>query len=363
MGQAPVSFDGFDIGSFIKKDEVVTRREVPVPRSDQIDLIDRDRPCPECGSHEIAHTQSSIICKRCGVVIEDSMPENRPGWRIFTEEDKSKIHAEKTRIDGSMTTVIPKTNKDYSGAYLSPEKLSRMRWLSKWDSRYKDIKIERNMRDASNLIRIAVGKLNLSDRVRDEAITFYKNYIKKDLQEYLRGKTIIDLIHTVVYKICKDLHIPYTITEIADTLDVKPRNLTKYYMEMMQRVGKTASEKQSSPVDFIPRFASALNVEGATVVYATKLLNDASKCQSFKCVSMGKEPDGYAAAALYLACLIKGVQPMRKKDTVARATGVAESTIKRRGEELADFHDIDAEYYYDKNYRRYIERHTNRFKK
>jgi transcription initiation factor TFIIIB Brf1 subunit/transcription initiation factor TFIIB len=85
--------------------------------------------------------------------------------------------------------------------------------------------------------------------------------------------------------------------------------------------------------------------------------------ESFKATAMGKERDGYAAAMLYIVCLIKGVRPMRKRDVVARCTGVAESTIKKRAEEIVNILDIDPEYYFEKNYKRYVERHKNRFKK
>lgn len=223
MVQELPRFDGFDIGSFIHGDEKNTRRAISPSKIDQAHLTDHYKSCPECNSAAILYTDSSVICRDCGMVMEEGLPENRPGWRVFTEEDKIKIHAEKERIDRGLTTVIPVVNRDYAGSALSAEMAYKMRRLSKRDSQQKETNDERNLRDASNLIRVACSKLNLPDQARDKAIIFFKTYVKNDLEAYLKGKSIHDLSYTIVYKTCKDLHVPYTIEEIASTLSVKDR--------------------------------------------------------------------------------------------------------------------------------------------
>jgi len=84
----------------------------------------------------------------------------------------------------------------------------------------------------------------------------------------------------------------------------------------------------SNPIDYLPRFASALRLNAETQSKAVEILEEAQECE----LTSGRGPTGIAAASLYIAALINNEK--RTQREVADVAGVTEVTIRNRYKEL-----------------------------
>ena len=78
----------------------------------------------------------------------------------------------------------------------------------------------------------------------------------------------------------------------------------------------------------IPRFCSILNLPQAVQTQALNLLDLAEKMD----LTAGRGPTGIAAASVYLASKMKGVEKTQKE--ISDAAGVTEVTIRNRYKEI-----------------------------
>lgn len=355
---------GFNLSNlFNNEDNNILKNKVDDSEVNKVSNLDGTiHRCPECNSDEIFHDKAQVICMNCGIVIEEGLPENRHGWRVFTEEDKRKIHAERTRVDKGLTTVIGGHYRDYAGNKLSPEMRLKMYRLTKRDYRQKTTREERVLSQSNNTIRLVCTKLRLPKSIREGSILFFKKHVKNELDGCLIGKSIKYVTLAVIYKICKDSGIPFKIEEVAKATNTDVKKIQRNYLDILRTIS-VDDRKMTKPIEYIPRFGSELKMNAESISTAYKIIKHITEHPSFKSVSMGKDIIGYSAAACYLASMMHGLRPMRNKDIVATLTNVAESTIKKRAEEITVLLDLNIGYYYDKYYRKYKNRYKNRFLK
>ena len=86
----------------------------------------------------------------------------------------------------------------------------------------------------------------------------------------------------------------------------------------------------AKPQDYIPRFASMLNLNDKVQARAIDILTKAGRFD----VTSGKGPTGVAAAALYIAAVLCGER--RTQREVADVVGVTEVTIRNRYKEMVN---------------------------
>ncbi len=86
----------------------------------------------------------------------------------------------------------------------------------------------------------------------------------------------------------------------------------------------------TSPVDYVPRFASELGLSGEVQSRAIEIIEKAME----KGLTSGRGPTGVAAAALYIASVLLGERKTQRD--VADIAGVTEVTIRNRYKELTE---------------------------
>ena len=86
----------------------------------------------------------------------------------------------------------------------------------------------------------------------------------------------------------------------------------------------------TSPIDFIPRFASRLGVSTRVEVKAIEIINKSIE----QGLNNGNGPTGLAAAALYIASYLLNERKTQKD--IAEVVGVTEVTIRNRYKELSE---------------------------
>ena len=84
----------------------------------------------------------------------------------------------------------------------------------------------------------------------------------------------------------------------------------------------------TSPIDYIPRFCSGLNLKGEVQSRAVEILRQVTEHE----LTNGRGPCSVAAAAIYISTILCGER--RTQREVAEVAGVTEVTIRNRYKEL-----------------------------
>ncbi|HIH33987.1 MAG TPA: transcription initiation factor IIB [Nanoarchaeota archaeon] len=285
------------------------------------------KKCPECGSINLVYEgdRGEIICRDCGLVVEEKMLDLGREWRQFEEGNKKgRGGAPLTmqKFDRGLTTNIGEGSDIYQ---LSGEK-SRKKFfrLKKWQERVST-SIERNLRLALAELRRIAENLHLPNVVREEASRVYNLVLQKGL---VRGRGMESVIAACVYAACRTYNLPRTLDEIAAASDMERKEIGRTYRYIARALPLKINP--SAPKDYIPRFASILNLSPKTQTDAVKILKRAEKNE----LTSGRGPAGIAAAALYVAALLNGEKKTQRE--VADIAGITEVTIRNRYKELLD---------------------------
>ena len=114
----------------------------------------------------------------------------------------------------------------------------------------------------------------------------------------------------------------------TDASKVSKKQIGKNYRFLSRELN--IKLKPTSPINYIPRFASQLKLSGKVESKAIEIIRDAKK----EGLSSGKTPSGLAAAALYIASVLLGERKTQRD--VADIAGVTEVTIRNRYKELTE---------------------------
>ncbi|EMA68258.1 transcription factor TFIIB cyclin-related protein [Halorubrum aidingense JCM 13560] len=339
----------------------------------------------------VTDADQELVCEDCGLVLDERNIDRGPEWRAFNHSErqsKSRVGAPitETMHDKGLTTTIDWKDKDAYGRSLSSEKRSQMHRLRKWQERIRTKDAgERNLQFAlSEIDRMAsalrlrkwqerirtkdAGERNLQfalseiDRmasalgvprsVREVASVIYRRALNEDLirgrsiegvstaalyaacrviyrralnEDLIRGRSIEGVSTAALYAACRQEGIPRSLDEVADVSRVPQKEIGRTYRYISQELGLEL--KPVDPKQFVPRFASALQLSEEVQSKATEII-DVSAEQG---LLSGKSPTGFAAAAIYAASLLCNEKKTQRE--VADVAQVTEVTIRNRYQE------------------------------
>jgi len=308
-----------------EKEREIERKEIE--REETIEV------CPECGSPRLIrdYKRGEFICQDCGLVIEETYIDSGPEWRAFDSEQKEKrarVGAPITYTihDKGLSTIIDWSNKDYYGKSISIRNRAQLFRLRKWQRRIRiSNATERNLAFAlSELDRLA-SALGLPKSVRETASVIYRKAVEKNL---IRGRSIEGVVAAALYAACRQAGVPRTLDEIAAYSRVDRKEVGRTYRFIARELGLKLMP--TSPTDYIPRFCTALGLDGEVQRKAIEIIKKAEE----KELTSGRGPTGVAAAAIYIASILCGKR--RTQREVAEVAGVTEVTIRNRYKELAE---------------------------
>ncbi len=287
--------------------------------------------CPECGSTKIVFDRSrgEWVCKECGYVFDEPVIDEGPEWRAFDSdqlESRARTGAplKETKIGRGLTTIIDLHNKDTRGAHLSQATKAQMYRLRKWHKRTTvSSSYERNLSIALTEIKRIGSYLNLPEGILEEAAALYRKAVEKGL---IRGRLIEAVVAAIIYAVCRIYGIPRTLDEIAEASGLSKKDIGRTYRFIVSEL--KLKVPLTNPVYYVPKFASALGLSGEVQEEAIRILQKAIE----KGLLSGRGPTGVAAAAVYIAALLKGERRTQKE--VAEVAGVTEVTIRNRYREL-----------------------------
>ena len=283
------------------------------------------KKCPECGSINLFwnRDQGEIICKSCGLVVEEKMIDFGQEWREFDQKGESKRRAGApmtyTQYDQGLGTRVGTSSDLYGLGKKDRNKFFRLR---KWQNRISTA-IERNLKLALAELKRVGSYLKLPKSVEEEAARIYTMAVQKGL---VRGRSMESVVAGALYAACRRHEVPRTLDELSEASGIEKKEIGRTYRFVTRELGMNILP--SNPEEYIARFASALKLSPESQSKSIDILKKAQKAE----LTSGRGPTGIAAASLYVSALIHGEK--RTQREVADVAGVTEVTIRNRYKEL-----------------------------
>ncbi|MBS3153662.1 transcription initiation factor IIB [Candidatus Woesearchaeota archaeon] len=293
------------------------------------------KKCSECGGINLIMNKDKgeVICRDCGLVIEEKMIDFSQEWREFDHDqgDKKRRTGSPmtyTKFDRGLGTDVGQRGDVYQLQSKERNKYFRLR---KWQHRISTA-IERNLKLALAELKRVASYLKLPASVEEEAARVYTMAVQRGL---VRGRSMESVVAGALYAACRRHEIPRTLDELSEASGIDKKEIGRTYRFITRELGIRILP--SNPIDYIPRFASALKLNADTQTKAVEILEKAQNIE----LTSGRGPTGIAAASLYVAALINNEK--RTQREVADIAGVTEVTIRNRYKELLRELDLKGE--------------------
>lgn len=288
--------------------------------------------CPECGGRletDTAHGETT--CVDCGLVVKDDKLDRGPEWRAFDSAErqkKSRVGSPETNLmhDKGLSTTIGWQNRDGYGNSLSARKRQQMERLRTWNQRFqvKDAR-ERNLKHALGEIERMGSALGLPKSVRETTSVIYRRALEDDL---LPGRSIESVTAASIYAAARQAGIPRSLDEVANVSRVEKKVIMRAYRYVKRELNLIIPP--ADPTDYVPRFASDLDVPEVVEEQARELLQLAID----EGYTSGKSPVGLAASALYASSLLTDKNVTQR--AVSDVADISKVTIRNRYKELIE---------------------------
>ncbi|MEZ3144926.1 transcription initiation factor IIB family protein [Halobaculum sp. MBLA0143] len=288
--------------------------------------------CPECdGSLVDDERHGETVCADCGLVVEEDEIDRGPEWRAFDSaerDQKSRVGAPTTKMlhDQGLSTNIGWQDKDAYGNALSSSQRQKMQRLRTWNERLRTSDhSERNLKQALGEIERMASALGLPENVRETASVIYRRALEDDL---LPGRSIEGIATASLHAAARMAGVPRSIDEVARVSRVDEETFQRAYRYIVKEL--ELEVQPADPAEYLPRFASRLDISDETERRARELLTVGKEAA----VHSGKSPVGLAAAALYAAGVLTNADLTQRE--VSEVTDISEVTIRNRYQELLE---------------------------
>ncbi len=300
--------------------------------------IEETIKCPECGGTHLSkdYSRAELVCKDCGLVIDEDLIDHGPEWRAFDSEQREKrartgAPMTYTIHDKGLSTMIGWTNRDAYGKSIPTKNRAQLFRMRKWQRRIRiSDATEKNLAFAlSNLDRMS-SRMGLPRTVRETAAMIYR---KAALKNLIRGRSMEGVSAAALYAACRQCRVPRTLDEISSIARMSRKDVGRNYRYVARELGLKLMP--TTPQDYISRFCSELKLSGDVKAKTIEILKEAAD----KELTSGRGPTGMAAASLYIATVLCGER--RTQREIADVAGVTEVTIRNRYKELTKKLGID----------------------
>jgi len=241
-----------------------------------------------------------------------------PGYENFVG-GRGGIFLHNTKFDKGLGTDVGQKGDIFRLSGKGRNKFFRLR---KWQYRISTA-IERNLKLALAELKRVASYLKLPKSVEEEASRIYTMAVQRGL---VRGRSMESVVAGALYAACRRHEVPRTLDELSEASGIDKKEIGRTYRFVTRELGIRILP--SNPIDYIPRFASALKLTPETQSKAVEILEMAEDSE----LTSGRGPTGIAAASLYVAALINNEKKTQRE--VADIAGVTEVTIRNRYKEL-----------------------------
>jgi transcription initiation factor TFIIB len=302
--------------------------------------VEYTNKCPECGNSNLTkdYQRAEIVCKQCGLVIQEEIADPGPEWRAFDQEQQVKRARtgppiKYTMPDKGLSTSISWKNRDAYGHTIPKKQRGQIYRLRKWQRRTITADASnRNLIHAFAELSKISSKMNLPRHIREQAGMIYRKVAKKNL---IRGRNVESVVIATVYAACRIAGMPRTLDELSKISGISRRDIGRTYRFIVRKLKLKINVP--TPLTYVPRFCNKLKVDQRVKRKAEDIL----KLSNEKELISGRGPVGIAAAAIYIATVL--CNDKRTQQEVADVAGVTEVTIRNRYKELVNRLDIEFE--------------------
>lgn len=328
--------------------------------------FDYQNTCPECKANLIHdHSKGEYICQKCGYVVVEHAFDYGPESHSFDLEEKSKNvrasgYTSVSLHDFGLRTEIGIGTRDYSGKSINHQMAEQMNSMRRWHSRIRVASPkERRLLNVLSKINEICSAMSLSKTVMETAAMLYRNF---ETMSEAKGKSITCIAAASIYLACKRCSIVRSLEEIIKTEGIIEEDrstlklASKYYRMMVIEMGIFTSQESSGTDSAKPNIVSTSNPSSVTQSkpisvtlaidqYISKLTNvakidtrierlaiDLAHKTNSNIIADGKAPNGLAAAYIYLAALLLGINLLQMD--ISSLAGVTEVTIRNRCKDI-----------------------------
>jgi len=326
--------------------------------------------CPECHANLVQDTvKGEFVCSICGYVVEENLEYQGPDAFVNDPGQKSNnLRASGINSmayhDYGLHTEIDSQCKDYSGRHFNDDIRKSVVNLRKWNNiiRISNSK-DRRLSNVLSKINEICSLMSFPKVVCETAALTYRNYENRN---DTKGKSSGSMAAAAVYYACKICKVLRSLNEIVNhngNTEDCGENLklaSKYYRSMVlicenddtvmtiQGQNKITAFLHQNPSigNKSEQSFSIINIQSIHInQYISKLANTAkfdakierlaiemAKKTENHLLSDGKSPNGIAAAYLYLASVLLGINILQMD--ISRLAGVTEVTIRNRCKDI-----------------------------
>lgn len=293
--------------------------------------------CIECNSSIISDIHNGeSICSNCGIVTERMVYAGSDAKSADMDGGISSIRASGvlsyTKHDLGVSTVIDSSKRDFSGKPINSEFAQRFNFVQKLDNRAK-IATSKDKRLTAVLSKIdkSCTLLGLPKNVSETASLIYRKL--DELQ--VKNKVVICISTTVIYMACKQCNIVYGMSDICKTMctNNELKRLTNLSSRYHREIMLQSSVPMTAPMTMKMYISKLVNYTKANTRVARLAMEIAEKTENSRVVD-GKDPNGVAAAYLYIASNLFGQHLLQR--SVSDVAKITETTIRTRCKEILD---------------------------
>lgn len=310
--------------------------------------------CSECGANLIQDpSKGEYICERCGCVVMDQVEDFGRESNATDFEEKSK----NTRASGStsfalhdygLRTEIAYGSKDYAGKSIDYQMVETMNNIRKWHIRSRIVSPqERRLSNVLTKINETCAAMSLPKLLVETSAVLYRNF---ESNCEAKGKSIACMAAATIYLACKKCSVVRSLEEIVKATGVTEQDrssvklASKYYRMMVMEMGVFTEQVHVLTAN-VMQPAQMQSVTLAIDHYISKLANMAKMDTKVERLAIdiahktndhlladGKAPNGLAAAYIYIASMLLGVNILQRD--VSSLSGVTEVTIRNRCKDI-----------------------------
>jgi len=293
--------------------------------------------CPECSTNLIEDTsKGECFCPDCGYVVVDQIETRGPESISSDFEDRMKNARTGSPMsyslhDLGLRTEIAYSFKDFSGKPLDSSVAEQMHGVRKWHSRIRvSSPKERRLSNVLSKINETCASMGLPKLITETASMIYRNY---ESQSAAKGKSVVCMAAATVYLACKRCSVLRSLEEIVAATGAQNANdsylklTSKYYRMLVMEIGGNV-QQQLSIDHYISKLANMAKID----VKVERLAVQMAHVTEDHVLADGKAPNGLAAAYLYIASILLGVNVLQRD--VSSLSNVTEVTIRNRCKDI-----------------------------
>jgi len=177
------------------------------------------------------------------------------------------------------------------------------------------------------------SELDLPREIRKKAEEIY--FLTKGT--IARSESCTPYVVASLYLACKIHRKPFTLYELAEISGIRGKAIGRAQTRIKRELEKQERGMCfiTTPIEFVPRFCEELQLSREVQSEAIWILRKAIDER----ITPGREPAPFAAAAVYIASILKGER--KRQHDIWSVTGVTETTLRNTYKELVEHLNIN----------------------